>query len=200
MTVFAEISKEAKRTPGPANYKVGPSKDKMCLPRTLGTFKSNLDKVSITTCQSFAKKSIPAPQKYKLNYNQVEPRTPFYAAMSKSLGRDMKQKIDKKRSHWTIKKDKSPGPGTYKLESGLRRLAQYPSTVATSFSGFSVAEGARPNITQKDKLQIKSTRCFDTIVRNSKLKGPPGVGTYKGVENAYTRVSSKPRSLSTKRH
>ena len=56
-----------------------------------GLINRGLDKVSTTTCEAFAKKDIPGPQhKYKVSHGLVEERTPFYATLSKCMGRDNK--------------------------------------------------------------------------------------------------------------
>ena len=48
ISVFAEVAKAARKTPGPASYKPDKSIDKFVLKRTPVICKSSLEKVSIT--------------------------------------------------------------------------------------------------------------------------------------------------------
>ena len=116
--MFAEVAKNAKKMPGPASYKPDLSIDKFVLKRTPKICKSSLEKVSITASEQFVKKEIPGPPKYKLNYRLIENRTPFLTNLAKSVGRDNKSKTEKDNI-FRIKKDKTAGPGTYKIESGV---------------------------------------------------------------------------------
>lgn len=204
ISVIDEASRISKKTPGPSTYKeVGQSKDKMCLARTLGTYKSSLKKMSSIDLESFAKKELPGPlNKYRINYRLVEPREPFYAQISKSLGRDNKPKgapgtsINTRR----IQKDNSAGPGTYNVEKGLLKLSSMVKPpYASSVSGLSMAEAAKPNLLHIDKLKVKSERGFERLVRMRKARAP-GVGIYKNTESAFDMTSRLPRSLSKKRH
>lgn len=51
ISVFAEVAKNARKTPGPATYKPEAGKDKFVLERTPKICKSTLDKVSITASE-----------------------------------------------------------------------------------------------------------------------------------------------------
>ena len=76
------------------------------------------------------------------------------------------------------KKDKSPGPTTYKWESSINHSSLMPrSTMNILFSGMGAMAGGKDNIKHVEKLKIKSNRCFDEIQRQSKKI--PGVGQYK---------------------
>ena len=96
------------------------------------------------------KKEIPAPTKYKLNYRLIENRTPFLTNMVKSVGRDNKCKTEKENI-FRIKKEKTPGPASYKVEEGMKLLSSNPKSTGVHFHGFSVTEGMKPNITNADK-------------------------------------------------
>ena len=143
-------------------------------------------------------KEIPGP-KYKLNYRLIENRTPFLANLTKSVGRDNKQKTAKDNL-FRVKKDKTAGPGSYKVEPGLLLLSNNPRSTGVSFHGFSVTEGSKPNVAHADKLKVKSNRALDQLVHAAKARGPPGVGHYKGTESGKDAASPLPRSLSKKRH
>ena len=135
------------------------------------------------------KKAIPGPQhKYKINYDYVKDRTPFYAHISKSLGR---QKDNEKP-----KKEKV-GPGYYIPEKAVDKNVLRKST-SVVFSGLGTAESAKDNIKHADKLKIKSVRHYDTVIKKAKFG--PGVGHYKNVENGLDKKAGLPRSLAAKRH
>jgi len=131
----------------------------------------------------------------------VEERTPFNATLSKCMGRDNKFEVPGTATNTNtaaIKKDKSAGPGTYKIEPG--ELLSQQRVTAVSFSGLGTAEGGRGDLKQVDKEKVKSNRCWDQLIKAAKTKGPPGVGAYKGTETAFERIASLPRSISKKRH
>lgn len=136
VTLFQQIAKEAKGKPGPGTYHPDKSKDKMVLMRTTGTYKSGNEKVSILESQSFEKKNIPGPQhKYKVNYGLVLPREPFYVNL---------QKNPDKKAIEVIKKDKNPGPNSYKTENAYKRNSQYQQLAKNiPISGMGVTNGAK---------------------------------------------------------
>lgn len=48
--------------------------------------------------------------------------------------------------------------------------------------------GAKNDITQIDKMKVKSNRFLDQIIRNASKKGvTPGVGHYKNLEKGYEK-------------
>lgn len=149
--------------------------------------------MSILEAESFAKKNIPGPQhKYKVNHEFIRTKTPFYVNFKKSEGR---------KSMDPIKKDKNPGPSTYRTDKGFKLNSQYiPLTKNVSLSGMGVTEGARDNIKHSEKVKVKSNRFFDQIVRNAaKKESGPGVGMYKNPELAMDRRSAMPMSMLRKR-
>lgn len=75
---------------------------------------------------------------------------PFFTNMAKSVGRDNKAKTEKDNL-FRIKKDKTAGPCSYKIESGVSLLSTNPRPTGVSFHGFSVTEGMKPNITNAEK-------------------------------------------------
>ena len=100
-----------------------------------------------------------------------------------------------------IKKDKNPGPSTYKTDKGFKRNSQFtPLTKNGSLSGMGYTEGAREGIKHSEKVKVKSNRHFDQIVRNaSKKESGPGVGMYKNPELAMDRRSAMPMCMLRKR-
>lgn len=189
------MSKESKGKPGPGAYHADKSKDKAVLERIkfMGTYKSGNDKVSILEAESFAKKHIPGPQhKYKINHEFIRTKTPFYVNFKKNEGR---------KSMDPIKKDKHPGPSTYKTDKGFKVNSQFiPLTKNVGLSGMGHTDGARENIKHSEKVKVKSNRFFDQIVRNaSKKESGPGVGMYKNPELAMDRRSAMPMCMLRKR-
>ena len=61
VTYLGEAAKISKKLPGPTSYNAHKCMDKMVLPRTMGLFKSTLNKLSSIDLESFAKKDIPGP-------------------------------------------------------------------------------------------------------------------------------------------
>lgn len=100
-----------------------------------------------------------------------------------------------------IKKDKNPGPSTYKTDKCYKLNSQFkPLTKNVSFSGMGVTEGARDGIKHSEKVKVKCTRFFDQIVINaSKKESGPGVGKYENVDLAMDRRSTMPISMLRKR-
>ena len=70
--------------------------------------------------------------------------------MAKSVGRDNKSKTQKENI-FRIKKDKTAGPGTYKIEEGMKLMSNNLKSTGVHFHGFSVTEGMKPNITNTEK-------------------------------------------------
>lgn len=179
--------------------------EKMVLPRTLGHYKSSLNKLSSIDLESFAKKEIPGPlHKYQLNHKNTEPRVPTKVNFNKTMGRDNKcipnatapiHPVTQR-----VAKDKTAGPGSYDVERGLKRVSTLNKiTNVTSVSGMSMLEGQKPNMLHKDKLKVKSERSFESMI-NMVKKRAPGVGQYKNVESAFDKTTRAPRSVSKKRH
>lgn len=100
-----------------------------------------------------------------------------------------------------IKKDKNPGPSTYKTDRGFKVNSQFiPLTKNVGLSGMGHNDGARENIKHSEKVKVKSNRFFDQIVRNaSKKESGPGVGSYKNPELAMDRRSAMPMCMLRKR-
>lgn len=153
------------------------------------TVKEGNAKFTITESEAFVKKTIPGPQhKYKINYDFVKDRTPFYADISKSLGRE--------KDNAKPKKDRG-GPGYYFTEKAVDKNVLRKST-SVIFSGFGAQESAKDNIKHADKLKVKTVRHYDNVIKRAKFG--PGVGHYKGVENGLDKKAGLPRSLAAKRH
>ena len=155
------------------------------------TIKDGNSKFTITESEAFAKKFIPGPQhkSYKINHDYIRQRTPFYANISKSIGRE-------KDNAKQPKKEKV-GPGYYIPEKAIDKNVLRKSTSAI-FSGLGANESAKDNIKHAEKLKVKTTRHYDTIVKRAKFG--PGVGHYKNLEKALDSRASLPRSLAAKRH
>lgn len=99
-------------------------------------------------------KKDPGPNKYTPKQDLVRPRTAFYAKMATGTGRD-----DKK-----AKKDKTPGPTSYRWEnahSASSTALKGPTNIL--ISGMGLAAGSKSTLKHADKLKIKSSRCFDLL-------------------------------------
>ena len=105
------------------------------------------NKVSITECDAYAKKHVPGPQKYKLNHNLSEPRTPFLATYTKS-------ERNKPEDGRKIKKDNTVGPATYRPDPGFSRLSTIGRVPKVSFHGLGLNDNTG-TIKHKDKLKVK---------------------------------------------
>lgn len=168
VTLFAEVAKKSRKMPGPTSYNAASSLDKAVLPKTLGTYKSNLKKMSTIELESFAKKDIPGPlHKYNINHKHVEPKVPIKVNFNKTMGRDNKlipnQTAPAAPVTLRIQKDKTAGPGTYDVEKGMKKISHINKvTNVTSVSGMSLLEGQKPNLMHVDKIKIKSERSFET--------------------------------------
>ena len=118
----------------------------------------------------------------------MKERVPFYANISKSLGRE--------KDNTKPKKEKV-GPGYYIPEKAVDKNVLRKST-SVIFSGFGATESTKDNIKHADKLKVKTVRHYDTVIK--KAKYGPGVGHYKGGENGLDKKAGLPRSLAAKRH
>lgn len=119
---------------------------------------SSNDKFTYLESVTHFSKKDPGPNKYTpqedftKNKSITRPRTAFYANMSTSTGRG-----DKK-----IKKDKAPGPTTYRWEEAQKASStSIRGPVNVLISGMGREAGAKVTLKHADKLKVKTNRFFD---------------------------------------
>jgi len=154
VTLFSAMGKAGRKLPGPWTYNDDKAKDIAVLRRNTAAYKSSNPKYTYMESELHFRKKDPGPNKYTPKQELVRPRTAFYAKMSTAIGRE-----DKKQ-----KKDKTPGPTTYRWDQAQSASStSIRGPINVLISGMGLAAGSKGAMKHTEKLKVKSSRCFDMI-------------------------------------